>query len=644
MCDAIGAMGRAKSVVVVGDSRQMPPSRFGGSSNVDDDDTVFDPDMTVFEDLESILSECVESNLPRQYLASHYRSRHEALIAFSNAHFYEHRLTTFPSPHSRTISPIQWRRVDGHFDREASGEDKRTNRLEAESIVGDIIARLNDPATRNQSIGVVTMNIQQQGLVVRLLDDSGHPRVRELLDDEGENGLIVRNLESVQGDERDVIMLSIAFSPPTITGSNGEQTRGRLPLRFGPLNNKGGERRLNVAVTRARSEVVVYCSFDPEEMHLSENPSRGIQLLKEYLMCARDGALLSGDLQARTVSAPDRYRAAVADELRIRGLRVQENLGLSRFRVDLALGSSDSTEWSVAVLMDGPEWASRTTVYDREVLPPGVLTGLMGWKGVARIWLPSWTNQQQEVISDIAALVRSAEDQASTEQIPDPPAAPQPPTPPPAEPAPQTVMSPRDAGTDAQGSNPFPSSPRQQTFEPAPTAPTVGDSYILDDLGHPQSRAVFQQVVTEILAIEAPVAMERLAKIAATRFGLAVVRASRLNSIAATIPRQLVRTSRMGTFVWPPGLDVDEWNDYRITPSDVDRPIDHIAPEEIINAMIDMVALGHELHTDELFRLTATIFGASRVSRNIRERFDQCMTAAVRRSAVTVNEDFVRIP
>lgn len=133
-------------------------------------------------------------------------------------------------------------------------------------------------------------------------------------------------------------MLSIAFSPPTLIADDGSETRGRLPLHFGPLVNKGGERRLNVAVTRARSEVVVYCSFDPEEMRLKENGSLGLQLLRTYLMDARDGNARSGDLIGRAPTAPDLHRSEIADALRERGLKVRENVGLSDFRIHLAVG------------------------------------------------------------------------------------------------------------------------------------------------------------------------------------------------------------------------------------------------------------------------------------------------------------------
>ena len=240
VAQAIGVMGRAKAVVVVGDSNQMPPSTFGASAASGGDEDAIESDVAMFEDLESILSECVESNLPRLYLKCHYRSRYEELISFSNAAFYENKLTTFPSP-SAGFDPIKWRRIEGQFDRMSSGELKGTNTVEAQAIVDEIKSRLENPETSSQSICVVTLNIQQQKLIRNLLEECGSESIRTLLRDDSDGGLIVRNLESVQGDERDVVMISIAFSPLK-SAQQGEV--GRLPLNFGPLNKNGGEWRI----------------------------------------------------------------------------------------------------------------------------------------------------------------------------------------------------------------------------------------------------------------------------------------------------------------------------------------------------------------------------------------------------------------
>lgn len=176
----------------------------------------------------------------------------------------------------------------------------------------------------------------------RTLEQSGNERVRELLDLTTADGLLVQNLENVQGDERDVMIRSIGFSAQPVGGENGPSARQRVPMNFGPLNQKGGERRLNVSVTRAREEVMVFCSFDPDDMTVGPESPAGIRLLQSYLAAARDGAERAGDIVGRTPTPPDHHRAEVATALRARGWDVAEDVGWSKFRVDLCVGSPRS--------------------------------------------------------------------------------------------------------------------------------------------------------------------------------------------------------------------------------------------------------------------------------------------------------------
>src|SRR6185312_5199732 len=266
VADAIGAMGRARSVVVVGDSRQMPPTSFA-EPGWDDDLGAATDDALAVPDEESILGECVQAGVPQQWLSWHYRSQDESLIAFSNRHYYEDRLSSFPAPISGPADPgpaghgISLVRVDGEFQRSAAGKLLRTNPVEAIAVVTEIRRRFAEQLDRLPSIGVVTFNAQQRNHIEALLRDLGDERITEALDRTDGEGLFVKNLENVQGDERDAIFFSTAFSP---------DARGRLPLNFGPLNRTGGERRLNVAITRARRQVLVFCSFDPAQLRAEE--------------------------------------------------------------------------------------------------------------------------------------------------------------------------------------------------------------------------------------------------------------------------------------------------------------------------------------------------------------------------------------
>jgi superfamily I DNA and/or RNA helicase len=278
VADAIGAMGRAKSVVMVGDSKQMPPTIFA-EANAAVDEGEEDANPEVVADEESILSECVQSLVPQQWLSWHYRSQDEALIASSNIHYYNGRLASFPAPLAPNSGHgISLVRVDGHFERSGRGKTLRTNRVEADRIVADIRTRFAASPDAAPSIGVITFNAQQRDLIENLLRDAGDDRLVQALDEP--DGLFVKNLENVQGDERDTILFSVAFS---------KNDKGVVPLNFGPLSRPGGERRLNVAITRARCEVVLYASFDPAELRAEETTQVGTKHLRAYLEMAQRG-------------------------------------------------------------------------------------------------------------------------------------------------------------------------------------------------------------------------------------------------------------------------------------------------------------------------------------------------------------------
>ncbi|MDR0514993.1 MAG: DUF4011 domain-containing protein [Coriobacteriaceae bacterium] len=272
---AIGAMGRGDSVIITGDSKQMPPTRIMETSTASDREDVEDSPEEIV-DLESILTEAVESGIPQLWLAWHYRSKEESLIAFSNEAYYGNRLITLPEPDISSAAAVEFRNVKGQFSR---GKE-RINPIEAQAIVEEIVARLHDPAKAGESLGVVCFNIQQRDYILDALENSPDPLVQMALNDNAERQLFVKNLENVQGDERDVILFSLAFSPDPKTGI--------LPLNFGPLNVSGGERRLNVAITRARKKVLLFASFMPKDIDLSRSSSKGIHDLRRYLEFAED--------------------------------------------------------------------------------------------------------------------------------------------------------------------------------------------------------------------------------------------------------------------------------------------------------------------------------------------------------------------
>src|SRR3954454_22110805 len=229
--------------------------------------------------MESILDECIGASIPSLQLSWHYRSRHESLIAFSNRRYYEGKLVTFPSPVTDDRA-VSLHYVRGIYEKGGA----RTNPEEAKAVVRDILLRLNssDFFKSRLSIGVVTFNTEQQKLIEDLLDLERRkdPTIEHYFGEGQLEPLFVKNLENLQGDERDVMYFSITYGP---------DISGRLPMNFGPMNRDGGERRLNVAITRARRELRVFSSLRPEQIDLSRTQATGVSELKHFLEFAERG-------------------------------------------------------------------------------------------------------------------------------------------------------------------------------------------------------------------------------------------------------------------------------------------------------------------------------------------------------------------
>lgn len=373
--DAIGAMARGKQVVMVGDPKQLPPTNFfdrADSSEGDSED--------VEGDLESILDECLGASLPTRHLSWHYRSRHESLIAFSNHRYYSGGLVTFPSPVTEDRA-VSFHMVNGQYEKGGA----RINQPEARALVADLVARLRSPGFRaaGLTIGVVTFNAEQQGLIEDLLDEERRrdPDLEPFFSEVELEPVFVKNLESVQGDERDIMYFSITYGP---------DRTGAISMNFGPLNRDGGERRLNVAVTRARRELRVFASLRGEQMDLSRTQAAGVRDLKHFLEFAERGPRALAEAHHGSKGNFDSpFEAAVAAALGRRGWQVHTQIGASSFRVDLGVVHPDfAGRYLAGVECDGATYHRSATARDRDKLREQVLRGL-GWQ-VLRVWSTDW--------------------------------------------------------------------------------------------------------------------------------------------------------------------------------------------------------------------------------------------------------------
>ena len=309
--------------------------------------------------------------------------------------------------------------------------------------------------------------------------------------------------------------------------------------------------------------------------------------------------------------------------MRARGLRVRENVGLSKFRIDMTVGAGEGTDWDVAVLLDGPGWAARSTVYDRDALPPNVLT-IMGWPRVVRVWLPSWIQEPERVLDQIGSVVEAAN------AVPPPPPLTAPPLPAPLAGTPFVApfVEPLAAAPPAPVAASSVVAGLERPFVAA-TDSLLGDREVFDRLPDPAAVEQIRAAIDETMLAEAPVHATRLAKIVMTRFGFDRVTPKRTAEILDLAVNAQVRRSPSGVFLWQPNVDPATWAYYRRTPPDVDRKLDHIAPEEITNAMVDIAGMSHTIDREELMKVVAEIFGFHKVTPSIREDLDAVITAAV---------------
>lgn len=384
--EAVGAIARGKALIVVGDPKQMPPTSFFNSTNVNDDEADID-------DMESILEDCRTLQFPSLQLNWHYRSQHESLIAFSNNEYYEGSLITFPSVDDKQTK-VQYVPVNGVYDKGG----KRSNKAEADAIVNEVVRRLRMDDSKKHSIGIIAFSGVQQTLIEDLLQErmDKDKSIREAADALYEP-IFVKNLENVQGDERDIILFSIGYGP---------DKDGKVSMNFGPLNNKGGERRLNVAVSRARQEMVVFSSLKSAQIDLKRSKAKGVEGLKHFIEYAEQRVLIQAD-NALTSSDDSIIAKQIAQALKEHGYNTSVSVGRSQFKVDIAIASKKNPEiYSLGILLDGEGYHKTQTTRDREIVQPSVLCNLK-WQ-VMREWSVDWFNNPERVIKRIIDRIENA--------------------------------------------------------------------------------------------------------------------------------------------------------------------------------------------------------------------------------------------
>jgi len=602
--DAIGAIARGQQLVVVGDPKQLPPTAFFGRAEDEQSDELD-------ADLESILDDCRGASLPELQLNWHYRSRHESLIAFSNEQYYANTLVTFPSAVDDDHAVRYHHVAAGIYEKGAS----RTNPVEARAVADFVLSRLRDPkfAASGQSVGVVTFNAQQQHLIEDLFEqERGRDESLERFFAEGQpEPVFVKNLESVQGDERDVMCFSITYGP---------DQHGAVSMNFGPLNKQGGERRLNVAITRARRELHVFAALQPEHIDLNRTRAKGAADLKRFLQYTQRGLEVAS--AASEGSGPGdggKFLQVVCRALQARGWQVQTDVGSSQLRVDVAVVDPDvPAGFLAAIICDGPTGDAAATARDRDLLRQRLLEGL-GWS-VRRTWVMEWWVDSASALERLhgfltelleearerraAAAGRSEAEPGASNAISSPPEG--------------------DPAADDLATDQF----RTATI---PSAELDAERFF--DKSYD---ARLTDIIRQIVILEGPIRGDVLARRVGRIHGFARTGAQILDRVSILARKEFERLKEEAQeFFWPTGTPLGEWERFRRAGAD-GRPVDEISLAELRALARACLAPGREM--EEGVRTMARVAGLQRLRAPSRERLERAWRAEVRDQNIAPHE------
>ena len=584
--EAIGAIARGNALVVVGDPKQMPPTSFFGTNSVDEEEESID-------DLESILQDCQALSLPSLQLNWHYRSRHESLIAFSNHEYYDGELITFPSVDDQATK-VRFIQVKGSYDKGKT----RQNKAEAEAIVHEVCRRLRDESLRGESMGIVAFSAAQQNLIEDTLTDcmARDASLQELADQLHEP-IFIKNLENVQGDERDVILFSIGY---------GADSTGQLSMNFGPLNKVGGERRLNVAVSRARCEMLVFSTMTSDQIDLRRTKAKGVEGLKHFLEYA-ERQTLARRPQSDSDSADRIIAEQIADRLQRAGYPAMIQLGRSSFKVNLAVALPSAPDcYRLGILIDGETYRRTQTTRDREVGQPGVL-GNLNWE-VMRVWSPDWFRQPDLVIERILTRLNS---------LPESPVKPQ----------------------SAPVTSPFSITEAEIIAEPTTSSAALEypdtESYVSTSL---------EAFVREVVTREQPITYSLLSKRVAAFKSFTRVTPTITGIVDSLLPLFYTSLDREGLVLWKSQADQEHWEGYRPNTAETKRSIEEIPSVELMEVLLEVVKQNISIAPDAATLSAAKRMGFSRRGANVETAFTYALEQLLKNGLLAENEGKLLLP
>jgi very-short-patch-repair endonuclease len=577
---------------VVGDKKQLPPTSFFDRMVDDEGDENEDEEMaavTSVGDMESVLTLCEARGVPSRMLRWHYRSRHPSLIEVSNSEFYEDNMFLPPSPqYDRGHNGFIVRKVAGAYDRGG----KRNNRIEAEEVIKAI--KLHARNTPERSLGIVTFSMTQKQLIDDLLEverrkDQALERFAARL---GTDEIFVKNIETVQGDERDVIFVSVGYGPR-------QAGLGLDSMSFGPVSSEGGERRLNVLFTRARFKCEVFVSFQSGDIDLSRTTQRGPQVLKRFLKFGETG---SADLPYAIGGFDSPFEQSVADAIHAMGFEVDSQVGSVGFRIDLAVKNPEQLgSYIIAVECDGASYHSSKSARERDRLRQSVLEGL-GWQ-FYRIWSTDWFKRPDREKEKLrSAIKKSVESVSLKKEVP-------------------------KVETDEPHTSTNSGLKGEETSEVVP--PTASSNLPYEEANfavnysaepHELIPREMAEIVTKIVAIEGPVHEEEIARRVARLFGK--------DRTGTRISDNVLKGLRTALKAGSVSKEGSFWNHSdavetikvrsRSEASSSLRKANMIPPIEIKEAIRQAVMDNGELTSDEAVSAVTKAFGFERIGPDLR--------------------------
>ncbi|MBR5744027.1 MAG: DUF4011 domain-containing protein, partial [Muribaculaceae bacterium] len=599
--EAVGAIARGNALIVVGDSKQMPPTNFFTTSNVDEEEADID-------DMESILDDCITLSLCEHQLKWHYRSKHESLIAFSNSQYYGNQLFTFPSTDDR-VAKVRLVPIDGVYDKGHT----RSNRDESKAIVKEILRRLEDPELRKLSIGVVAFSKVQGDLIEDDLTDEldRRPDLKDIAYNDNEP-IFIKNLENVQGDERDVILFSVGY---------GADKYGKVSMNFGPLNNAGGERRLNVAVSRARYEMIVYSTLRASQIDLKRSQAKGVVGLKCFLEYAETGKLPAvSDITATTDK--NVIIDQICNVLKQHGYIATPNVGRSNFKVDIAVSTPDNPDrYILGLLCDGKTYRDTKTTRDREIVQPGVLESLK-WQ-IMRVYSVDFYQDRDRFIEQVLAELEAAKNGVKTEPAP-------------AEDADKFVFDIEKVKSATPAETVVPNRHCLPYVESNAKVRKI-DSREFDPLSMAN-----QKIIYDIVTAEQPITFEYLCRRMAKVIGFSRAGSNVQSSVSMFVNR-LYRepfARDIEATYWFARENSVNYSSYR-SPSE--RNIADIPLVELANVVKEVLEEEFSVNRENLPTIVARKLGFASTGAKINERVLLAVDLMAKRSIVTITDNYVKL-